>query len=177
MRAFGLPVLQFFGELALDPHYRRVVVLWQRLTFQFRPAFDRAEDFRNVLRDHRAIRIEQEQLLEPLRGLALGRRGFAKNKLALVRGRPGSADAVPPISNSFVLTRIVLAQLAQDFLGFIKVEQFVLLILEQTQLAAALLLVNRLHGLFVELLRPVENLRILADGVVNFLNANLKLLL
>jgi hypothetical protein len=29
MRAFGLPVLHFFGELTLYPHYRRVVVLWQ----------------------------------------------------------------------------------------------------------------------------------------------------
>src|SRR6266566_5535119 len=55
MRAFGLPVLHFFGELALHPHHRSVVVLWQRLTFQFRPALDRAENFRNVFRHNEAI--------------------------------------------------------------------------------------------------------------------------
>src|SRR5438093_9147127 len=177
MRSFGLPVLHFLGELALHPHYRRVVFLWQRLTFQFRPALDRAENFRNVFRDDSAACIEKEQLLETFGGFALGRRRFAKHELALVRGRPGGADAVPQIGNSFVLTRVLLAQLAQNLLGFVKVEEFVFLILEQTQLAAVLLLVNRIHGLFVEILRSVKNLRILADGIVNLLDAILQLLL
>src|SRR5882724_789142 len=132
MRAFGLPVLHFLGELPLYSHHCRVVFFRQGLASQFRAALDRAENFWNILGGNIPIRIEKEKLLEALRAFAFGIRCFAKNKLSLERGCLGSADAVAEISDSLVFSRVIFPQLPQNLLSFVQIEELVFLILEQT---------------------------------------------
>ena len=79
------------------------------------------------------------------------------------------------LGDAFVFGRVLLSQLPQNFFGFIKVKELVPFILEEAQLAAVLLFVNGIHRLFVQFLGSIKDFRILANRVVNLLDAVMEL--
>ena len=98
--------------------------------------------------------------------------GLAEDVQAPLHGWPGRPDAITQIGDPGILGGIVLAQLPEDLLGFVQVEELVIRPTPQVKLhrRAGASLVDRVHGIGVQFLGVVENLRILSDGVMDFLN-------